>query len=97
MDATSKFKRMDEIGHAIRNLDQEINGDRFDNSWRRFGESFVQRGVHFVRGKRWHSLTFNVRDDYGKEWSFKIAISPSGRTVRIIDGKGSRGRLTWEE
>ena len=87
-----KFRRIDIISDYLRDLSKELDG--LDPSFTRVGQAIFRATYkHPVKGKYWDALEFTVRDDRGDQWSFTVAVSPAGRSVRIIDGRDSEGRI----
>ena len=89
-----KFRRIDIISRYLRDLSKELDG--LDASFTRIGQAFFRSpGKCRVKGKTWDALTFEVRDDRGQRWTFTVAVSPAGRSVRVLDGWESQGRIFY--
>ena len=89
-----KFRRIDIISRYLRDLSKELDG--LDASFTRIGQAVFRRPEkRSVKGKAWDALTFDVRDDRGQRWTFTVAVSPAGRSVRVFDGLDSEGRIFY--
>jgi len=84
--------RFDVIARHLRALEQELSG--VDRRYTRVGQATLDTNVTtMVKGKAWPSVEFVVRDDRGRVWSFRVAVSPAGRSARVIPGSRADGRI----
>lgn len=94
---SKKHDRVDIIARNLRDLSRELDGFEraVGGGW--VGQAYVTREnpwrSPYYASDGWHGLEFRVRDDYGKDWSFHLVVSPSGRVVHLVHGKGSQGRI----
>ena len=88
------FQRLDVIAKHLRALTSELDG--FDRNLTRVGQALIRTDDPArIKGRVWPAVWFTVRDDRGETWQFKVAISPAGRSARIVDVRESDGRIHW--
>lgn len=67
-----------------------------DNDMVQVGPALVWRDTHSRAGSDWPAVKFHVNDDRKGRYEMTVAVSPSGRTSRVILPKSCNGKVTVE-